>query len=161
MVDPWYGSPAAESLMPVIRELNFPLPADDLILCVPERYDDDGLQKRLQMAAAFSPDFVAIIGYRFAKVGNQYDDYVSLDWFKNSFRDFLGNVYVIDPSPEETQYEIADGIKSLRVFGVRAYWNILSHAFLMSLAGIYKHKSLYAIHESLLAAHGDSISFPR
>jgi hypothetical protein len=78
IVDPWYGSPSAESIMPAIRQFNFSLPADDLILCVPEHHEDEGLKKRLQMTGAFSPDFIAIIGYRFAKVGNQYDDYVSL-----------------------------------------------------------------------------------
>jgi hypothetical protein len=58
------------------------------------------------------------------------------------------------------QYEIAEGIKSLRVFGVRAYWNILSHAFLMVLNGFSKDKCLYAIHEEMLAAYGESITFP-
>jgi hypothetical protein len=31
VVDPWYGSPSAESIMPTIRQFNFSLPADDLI----------------------------------------------------------------------------------------------------------------------------------
>jgi hypothetical protein len=58
------------------------------------------------------------------------------------------------------QYEIADGINSLRVFGVKAYWNILSHAFLMVFDGFCKDKSLHAIHEEILAAHGEGITFP-
>lgn len=161
IVNPWYGSPSAESIMPAIREFNSPLPADDLILCVPEHHEDEGLKRRLQMTGAFSPDFIAIIGYRFAKVSNQYDDYVSLEWFRNRFINFPGSIYVIDPNPEEMQFEISDRIKSLRVFGVRAYWNILSHAFLLSLNGSCKDKSVYAIHEEILSAHGEGITFPR
>jgi hypothetical protein len=113
------------------------------------------------MAGAFSPDFVAIIGYRFAKVGNQYDDYVSLEWFKRRFHNFPGSVYVIDPTPEEMQYEIADGIKSHRVFRVKAYWNVLSHAFVVLLNGLCKSEDLYAIHEEILGVHGEGITFPR
>ncbi len=161
IVDPWYGSSSAENMMPAIRQFNFSLPADDLILCVPEHHKDEGLKKRLQMAGRLSPDFIAIIGYRFAKVGDQYDDYVSLEWFKNRFHNFPGNTYVIDPYPEEMQYEIANGIKSRRVFGVRAYWNILSHAFLMLLKGSCKGEDLYARHEEILSAHGEDITFPR
>jgi hypothetical protein len=113
------------------------------------------------MAGAFSPDFIAVIGYRFAKVGNQYDDYVSFEYFKNRFRNFPGSIYVIDPNPEEIQYEIADRIKSFHVFGAKAYWNILSHGFMILLNGFGKHKSLYAMHEEILTQHGEDVTFPR
>jgi hypothetical protein len=51
--------------------------------------------------------FIAVIGYSFAKVGDAYDDGVSLDWFKRRFRNFGGPIYVINPWPDELQTEMA------------------------------------------------------
>ena len=47
--------------------------------------------------AAFTPEFVAIIGYSFAQNGTGYDDSVSLKSFLETRRDFVGNIYIIQP----------------------------------------------------------------
>jgi|SRR6516225_1624566 hypothetical protein len=65
-----------------------------------------------------------------------------------------GPIYVINPWPEELETEIA-----LNVFGVRAEWNSLSHAFVMRLENRGLGRSIYATHEMLLSRHGDQHAF--
>jgi hypothetical protein len=130
------------------------------ILCEPERHDDKILKSRLRAAGSVSPDFIAIIGYRFGKLGEKYDDYVSLEWFTKRFRNFPGEIYVIDLFPDETHYEISHRIKSLNVIGVKAYWNILSHVIILSLNGLCCDRDLYAMPEATLAELGANVRFP-
>jgi hypothetical protein len=162
-INPRYGSPEFEQFIRAVRDYDLRAPPDDLIMCERERerHDDPALNRRLTLAGSIMPDFIAIIGYSFAKVGDSYDDYVSLRWFKRRFHNFTGNVYVISPFPEEHRYVISDYIKSPRVFGVTAYWNILSHAFMFSIQYPGQDDSIYATHERLLSVWGDEVVFPR
>jgi hypothetical protein len=125
------------------------IPIGDLIMCERETRDNVTLLRRLGAAVAVMPDFVAIIGYSFARVPDGHDDCVSFDWFRHTFRGFNGPIFVIDPYPEELASEIADAIKSLHVFGVTALWNHLSHALVMQTEGCGDRKSIYADHDRL------------
>lgn len=46
---------------------------------VPESYLDLKLARNLQIISAFSPAFIAIVGYSFARYGDGHDDQVSFD----------------------------------------------------------------------------------
>jgi hypothetical protein len=161
-IHPGYGSPDFERLIPIVRDYDLSLPPDDLIMCERERPDDATLLRRLALAEATAPDFIAVIGYSFAKIGDGlFDDCVSLDWFRRQFHGFPGSVYVIGPDPDELEYLIADSIKSNRVIGVRACWNILAHAFMLWMQYHGRAGSIYADHERLLAQWGPYAVFPR
>lgn len=160
-IDPWFGSPDVERLISIVRDYDLVAPPDELIMCEHERHDDAILKRRLELAGSVEPDFIAVIGYSFAKVGDIYDDYVSLEWFKRRFRRFSGNIFVISPFPEDLRYMIADVLKSDNVFGVRAYWNVLAHAFAVSIRYPGRDGSIYATHERLLSVWGDRVVFPR
>jgi hypothetical protein len=109
--------------------------------------------------AIFSPDFIAIVGYSFAKNGEDYDDRVSLESFLETRRNFRGNIYVVQPEPDALCAVIADGIKSMTVFGVPAYWNALSHAFMRTLCGRHCRKPIRYVYEKALAEHGADFAF--
>jgi len=156
-IDPWFGSPGVEKL--IAHELDVSFPTDGLILCEPEGGRELILRRRLAAAASTSPNFVAVIGYSFAKRSGSYDDYVSFEWFAERFRGFEGYVYVLDPSPEELQSAVAGALGSRRVFGVRAWWNVLSHAFCLHLCGRGLGRSIYATHEMLLSVYGAGCAF--
>lgn len=162
-IDPWFGSSELDQFIPIVRKYNLPVPSDGLIMCEPERPDDNGLKHRLRLAGSLQPQFVAVIGYSFAKVDNTYDDFVSWYWFNRQFHHhrFAGPIYVIGPAPEELQYAIAELTKSPSVIGVPARWNILSHAFLLHLLGRGLGRSIYATHEILLSRFGGEAGFPR
>jgi hypothetical protein len=158
-IEPWYGSPDVKELIGRVREFDVSIPTGDLIMCERETRDNVTLLRRLAAAAAVMPDFVAIIGYSFARVPDGHDDCVSFDWFRHKFRGFNGPIFVIDPHPEELASEIADAIKSPHVFDVTALWNHLSHAFVMHMEGCGDAKSIYADHEKLRWRYGDQHTF--
>jgi len=113
------------------------------------------------MMVTCSPQFIAIIGYTFGRNDNGHDDWISLDRFKRAFRGLEGDVYVIEPRPETLCEMIADGIESNRIFGVRAYWNIVAHVFLEAARGRVDGRSLNYACERILDRQGDRVVFPR
>jgi hypothetical protein len=127
---------------------------------VPESFLDSKLAKNLQMVGKFFPSFVAIIGYSFARSNDGHDDYVSLEYFKQRFRGFPGNIYIIDLAPEYLQETLADSVRSKNVFPIRAHWNVLAHAFMRMVNEPALRKSLNYLHEQILDRYGGNIAFP-
>jgi hypothetical protein len=160
VIEEWYGSPLMTDVIDAVRDFDLRIPSDDLILCVPESHKDCRLKRRLQMAGSLEPNFIATIGYSFARNGTTYDDYVSLHWFKRRFHNFRGNIYVVDPLPEPVQYMISDALQSRNVFGIRARWNVLSHVFVRMLYGMDEGKSVTYVYERLFDATGGRVAFP-
>jgi hypothetical protein len=157
-----YGAPEMGELMMEAREYDLQVTPDDILMCVPETYTDLQLAGRLLAIARFSPRFIAIIGYSFGqRPEGTYDDCVSLDFFREAFRGFLGNVYVISLNPDDLRETLADGIKSKNVLGVPAYWNVLAHAFMKALRDPNGPRSLNYVCEKILDAYENGIVFPR
>lgn len=140
-IDPWYGSPDVTDLIARVREFDVSIPIGDLMR---ETRDNVILLRRLGDAVAAMPDFVAIIGYSFARVRDGHDDCVSFDWFRHTFRRFTGPIFVIDPYPHELATEIAAR---------------LSHAFAMHMEGRGDRRSIYADHDRSRWRYGDQHTF--
>jgi len=155
-----YGSPDVARLLESARDYDLQLGPDELVISVPESCADRNLADCLDVMAQCSPLFIAIVGYTFGRNDNGHDDWISLDRFKSAFHRFAGNIYVIEPRPERLREMIADGLESNRVFGVCAYWNILSHVFMMAAGGRMDRRSLNYLCEQILDRHGDSVVFP-
>jgi hypothetical protein len=157
-VERGYGSPEMEELLKRVRGFDLPVPRDDNVLCVRESDDDSGgqLQRKLSRAMGACPHFIAVIGYSFGP-----DDWVSWLTFCRAFRRFAGIIYVIGPEPQELSNRIADAIKSKNVLGIRAYWNILAHAFIDSVGDYRTRKSLNYTCERILDVSGDRTVFLR
>jgi hypothetical protein len=156
-----YGSPEMAQFLASVREFDLPVPSDDILLCAPESYTDFQLLRRLSEAMRSPPHFVALIGYSFGRNGSGYDDRVSWDFFCRAFDRFAGNIYVVEPKPDDLQGRIAQATKSKNVFGVRAYWNILAHAFIEASGDRPSRKSLNYACEQILDTSGDRVIFPR
>jgi hypothetical protein len=60
----------------------------------------------------------------------------------------------------ETQAMLSDRWQTRTVFGVRARWNLLAHAFMRALANRWERRSLNYMHEQLLDAYGGGAVFP-
>jgi hypothetical protein len=129
-------------------------------MSVPESCDDVNLWRCLDVMVTCSPKFIVIVGYTFGRNGNGNDDWISLDRFKNAFRHFAGDIYVIEPQPRPLREMIADGVESNRVFDVPAYWNILAHVFTEAASGRVDRRSLNYVCEQILDRHGDRVVFP-
>lgn len=157
-VDRGYGSPEMEEFLRSVREFDRLVPRDDNVLCVRESDDPFGgqLQRKLSRAMGACPHFIAVIGYSFGP-----DDWVSWLTFCRAFRRFAGIIYVIGPEPQELSNRIADAIKSKSVFGIRAYWNILAHAFIDAIGDYRTRRSLNYTCERILDASGDRTVFLR
>jgi hypothetical protein len=164
-VEHGYGSPRMAEYLMAVREFNLPVPPDDHLLCLAEPdINTDAyfrLRRRLSEAMGARPEFVAVIGYSFGRNGNLYDDHVSWNFFCRMFYKFAGRIYVIDPKPDELRERISEAAKSCDVFGVRAYWNVLVHAFMRRASDNYLRTSLNYIHEQLLDAYGSGAVFPQ
>lgn len=156
-----YGAPRMAEYLMAAREFNLPVPPDDHLLCLAESDADFRLRRRLSEAMGARPNFVAVIGYSFGRNGNLYDDHVSWDTFCRMFYKFAGSIYVIDPKPDELRERIAEATKASNVFGVRAYWNVLAHAFIKGSGDNRLRTSLNYTCEQLLDASGDGAVFPR
>jgi hypothetical protein len=154
------GSPAIVELIKVLRESSIRLDDDDILLCVPESHTDTPLVRRLLRMTQYNPEFVALVGYSFARTETGHDDHVSLDYFQCAYRGFCGPVYVLDPHPEYLCDMLADRLKSRNVIGVRAYWNALSHAFMQQIHFPGRHRSINYRSEQVLDRHGDQVVFP-
>ena len=89
-----YGSPDVTRLLPNVRDYDLQLGPDGLVMSVPESSDDVNLWRCLDMMAACSPQFIAIIGYTFGRNSNGHDNWISLERFKRAFRSFAGNIFV-------------------------------------------------------------------
>jgi hypothetical protein len=160
-IAPGYGSPHTCELIESLRDCHLPDAPDDILMGVPESWDDQNLARRLLKVTKFSPDFIAIIGYSFAQTPEGYDDHVSLSCFLETRRNFRGNIYVIGPQPVELRDLIADRIKSKNVFGVQAFWNVLAHTFMKDLRDQNGRRSLNYVYDQILGLSGSDIVFPR
>jgi hypothetical protein len=155
-----YGAPEMADFLARARDFDLKVADDGLIMGVPESPFDRALAHRLLEIGRFEPNFVAIIGYSFARVGDCYDDKISLDFFRERFRAFRGSIYVVDPHPSELRETIADALKSRSVFGIPVYWNVFAHAALGLLRHPLASPSLAYAHEALLDKHGSGHAFP-
>jgi hypothetical protein len=159
-----YGAPRVAALRAEAREFDGASVPDDLLMCVPESYDDLRLANRLLQVERFfqksPPDFIAIIGYSFGRNGDSYDDRVSLDFFQQPFRGFQGNIYVMEPKPDLLRDMLAERIKSNKVVSVRAHWNVLAHAFLEEICCRNQKRSLNYVCEQILDRYGSRTAFP-
>lgn len=158
-----YGAPEIGELVMEAREYDLQVVTqDDVLMCIPESDIDLRLAGRLLEAAQFSPRFIAIIGYSFGQSPKgTYDDSISLDFFREAFRGFSENVYVISPDPYDLREMLADRIESKNVLGVPARWNILAHAFMEALRDPNRSKSLNYVCDKILDAYGRDVIFPR
>jgi hypothetical protein len=95
-----------------------------------------------------------------AETGASYDDWISLAAFECAFRDFSGNIYVIGPQPSPLSEMLAERLRSTRVIGIRAYWNVLSHALLQVARDGTQQRSLNWPCEDILDRLGDRVAFP-
>ncbi|MGO9995804.1 MAG: hypothetical protein ACLPTF_25280 [Steroidobacteraceae bacterium] len=159
-VERGYGSPEMAKFLEQVREYHLTDVEDGLVMGVPESYLDLKLARNLQIIGAFSPAFIAIIGYSFARYKDGHDDQVSLDYFKMRFQGFPGNIYIVDPAPECLQETLADAIRSRNVFPIRAYWNVLAHVFMGMVHEPISRKSLSYLHQRILDRYGGGISLP-
>jgi hypothetical protein len=164
-VDPEYGAPSIVRLVDQFRDIDIPNPIDSILMGVSESFFDPHpaqrrFRRQLSTVAAFSPDFIAIIGYSFAQSKTGYDDVVSLTSFVETRRGFPGNIYIIQPSPDALCEMIADNIQSKSVFPVRTYWNVLAHAFTTVLFDSNSRKSLNYIYDQTLGKFGCKFAFP-
>lgn len=159
-VERGYGSPQMAEFLQQARDHHLIEEGDDLVMGVPESFLDLKLAANLQMISKFFPSFVAIIGYSFARRDDGHDDYVSLEYFKQRFGGFPGNIYVMDLAPEYLQETLADSIRSKNVFPIRAHWNVLAHAFMRMLNEPAPRRSLNYVHEQVLDRYGGNIAFP-
>jgi hypothetical protein len=150
-----FGSSWLGEFLAATREYDFPVPPDGLLMGVPETNTED-LSRLLLRATDFSPEFIVVIGYSFALIGNQHDDQVSLDWYLRRFRGFGGNVYVVDPNPDAMQAVLADNLRCRNVVAMKAYWNVLSHVFIQALYGPDTGRSLNYMHEKILDRDGNT-----
>lgn len=167
-IDHIYGSPRMYEIIEDVRDYDLPEIHDGIIIGVPESYFDPYLAHQLLKVARevsiFPPNFLAIIGYSFAQNERGYDDQVSLDCFLHTHRNFHENIYVIGPKSDgklDTLKDlIADGLKSNNVFRICAYWNALSHAYMIALRIQRGRKSLSYIHDQILDTFGSEAIFP-
>ncbi len=164
-VEPGYGAPSIVEFIGQLRNWDLPEQTDSLLMALPESYyslhpAQGKFRQQLARMATFTPDFVAIIGYSFAQAGTGYDDSVSLKSFLETRRDFAGNIYIIQPSPDDLCAIIADALRSKKVIPVRAYWNVLAHAFMRKLSDRDCRRSLNYFYEQTLDRHGGQVAFP-
>jgi hypothetical protein len=155
-----YGGPDAAGLLASARDYDLQLGPDGLVMSVRECYADPHLADCLRRMVTCSPQFIAIVGYTFGRSGSGHDDRVSLDVFIDAFRGYAGNVYIMEPWPEQLREMLADGIESNNVFGIPCYWNILAHAFVRAARGRICGRSLNYLCEEILDQHGDRVVFP-
>jgi hypothetical protein len=160
-----YGSPEMEHWLDVLREYDLSLPPDDLIMVEREPSENPILRARLEArlceAGKFSPAFVCIIGYTFARTDAGHDDWVSLDFILHRFRRFRGAVYVLDRSPGELHELLASAFAEAHVVGVACLWNVLAHAFTEEMLNRTHWPSLNDTYREILDRFGAYEIFPR
>ena len=164
-IEPGYGSQAVAKLISDLRITDLPDTTDSILMGVPESFFDPHpaqrrFRRQLTRVERFFPDFIAIIGYSFAQNETGYDDIVSRTSFLETHRDFAGNIYVIQPSPDALSAMIADGTRSRNVFPIRAYWNVLAHAFIRMLFDNDTQKTIDYICDQTIGEFGFELAFP-
>jgi hypothetical protein len=164
-VGPEFGSPEVTALMSTVRDWGIGFDFDDLLLCVPEpNYGQRGfwrLHRRLNRMWHHVPDFVVIIGYRFAsadQTGEEHDDRISLDYFTSRFRNRPQTIYVIAPDPDPVRERLEERLKSKNVIGVPTYWNMLTRAVRDTIVTGSSIRLERAVGQ-LLDKHGDRRAF--
>jgi hypothetical protein len=151
-----FGSTEIAKILSDVRSTGWPGIADDVLMCIPESDGDEHRIKHAWLEAGkMKPSFIAIIGYSFGRDGRVLDDHFSFEYFRDVFRGFAGNVYVIDPNPDFLHSLVADALKSHRIYAVRALWNVLAHAIIEDEG----RRSLYRACEELRARWGDRQAF--
>ncbi len=157
-----FGSPQIEASIEQAREYHLPEVSDGILMGIPKSWRDRGLALKLLEIGRFSPAFIAIIGYSFARSAKGHDDHVSLAYFDHIFQGFQGQVYVIDPEPDYLREMLSERLKLRGIIGVRARWNVLAHALTESLRAPCGcgRRSINYVYESLLDIHGGGIAFP-
>jgi hypothetical protein len=167
-IDRRYGSPRMYEIIDDVRDCDLPEIDDGIIMGVPESYFDQYLARQLlkvyREVSISPPNFLAIIGYSFAQNEQGYDDQVSLDCFLHTHRNFHGDIYVIGPNSDgklDTLKDlIADGLKSRNVLRIRAYWNVLSHAYMIANRIQMGRRSLSYVYNQILDKFGSDAVFP-
>lgn len=160
-IEAGFGSPEMAEIVAEARGYDLSVPLDNLLTCVPESYYDLELTRRLAEVETFQPEVITVIGYSFGRRSNGFDDIVSLESFLRKFREFLGYVYVIDPSPYELQHMLADGLRCRNVLGIAAYWNVLAHTMIIKAMRPCWCTLLNYEHERILDRFGSNVSFAR
>jgi hypothetical protein len=155
-----FGSPDLESFINQVREYHLPEVLDGIVMGVPESCADQALALNLLTIGRFNPRFIAIIGYSFAKTANGYDDDVSVAYFEQRYREFQGNIYVIDPQPEHLREMLSERLMSKNIVEVRARWNVLAHAFAITVRRPSARRSINYAYQHLLDAYGSNTAFP-
>jgi hypothetical protein len=121
-----------------------------IILDEPEHDDDPVLLGKLLEIWRTFPECVVIIGYTFGRKDGYHDDWVSLNEFTRRYRQFRGDIFVVDPEPHSLREVLADNLASPNVYAVPAYWNILARAFIEKSSGRGAGQSLMYRHELIL-----------
>ena len=75
-------------------------------------------------------NFVAIIGYRFGRNPDGFDDQKSLERLTSSLRKNPKPIFILDPEPRDLWECIAEMAKTNDVFAVPVYWHFLARAIL-------------------------------
>ena len=117
----WLEPSIAEVIAPEFPHINI----DE-----PERWNDIRLESKLYNLDRCSPDFVATIGYTFARQGDgSHNDLVSLFRFCERFRQTRGTIFVIDLNPEPLAVTLHNELKSATIVPVIASWDRLARAY--------------------------------
>jgi len=160
-IPPLVGSPEAlEFIRTAGIDYDLAIAPDQLLMLEPESYFDCNLAHRLIPMARFKPEFIAIVGYSFAWTDQRHNDAVSLDCFIDHYREFPGQVFVVEPQPERLQDILAHRLHAAHVVGLPARWNLLAHVFLEALAGRLNGRTFNDCCEELVDAGHAWSAFP-
>ncbi|MGA9763549.1 MAG: hypothetical protein WA265_21045 [Rhodomicrobium sp.] len=117
----WLEPGIAEEIAPVFYSINI----DE-----PERWNDILLEGKLYALERCSPDFVAIIGYTFARQADgSHNDSLSLFRFCERFSQTRGTIFVIEPFPEPLAVTLHNELKGATIVPVCASWDRLARAY--------------------------------
>lgn len=117
----WIEPGVAEAIAPEFAYINI----DER-----ERWNDLRLATKLAALNLSSPDFVAIIGYTFARQqGGNFNDWVSLYRFCKRFALTRGTIFVIDPAPEQLAVSLHNALPAATIVCVPARWDLIAKAF--------------------------------
>ena len=158
-ISPSYGSPRLSEWLSILREFDFELPPDNLIMGLPESWTDVNLYRRISDVMSKSPKYVTIIGYSFAKIGNTYDDAVSLACFVQKFKYYPGAIFVIGPDSTNLCEMLSDELEINSIFPIKCYWNVLAHAFFETKRNQSKFQSLEQTYRFFYDQYGSDNAF--
>ena len=159
-IDPVYGAPESRAWISILREFDIILPPDGLIMGLPESWADVSLYRRLSWVMSNMPMHVAIVGYSFARMGNGYDDAVTLANFVQRFKHYSGAVLIFGPDPTQLCEMLSDALEIKTIYPIKRYWNVLAHAYCETLRDPNKFISLDHAYGDIFNRHGSDIIFP-